>query len=330
MKSKRCPTLLIGPPGCGKTARVVGLARESGLPLIYIPLAERDSVEIAGAAVPDAKAGCVRWLDSESFQQARREPVVALLDEITAATRPQRVAALRWCDPSAGLHPETRVFVTANPPEFAAGAGEPLTAPEISRFRIRRVEAEEAIVFLASQTGIVGEVGRFLRANPKAALASPEAMSKAVEEGAPFPTPRSWHMAASEEEADGDASAYEQCVGAAAAAEFLHWRQANDLPNPADILGGNCMVVPSETSSALAVATAIVGLWLGEGKTASEDALNNVVNWFRLAGKAGHAGIVSVELGRLFKEMALRGLYKQAENLLKGPLFEHYGKLIRS
>ena len=34
------------PPGCGKTARVVALARESGLPLIYIPLAERDSVDL--------------------------------------------------------------------------------------------------------------------------------------------------------------------------------------------------------------------------------------------------------------------------------------------
>jgi hypothetical protein len=90
------------------------------------------------------------------------------------------------------------------------------------------------------------------------------------------------------------------------------------------------MVVPSETSSALAVATAIVGLWLGNGNTASEAALNNIVNWFRLAGEAGHAGIVSVELGRLLKEMALRGLYKQAEGLLKGELFEHYGKLIRS
>src|SRR5579885_3332650 len=164
---KRSPLLFIGPPGCGKTARAYALAKELNLDVVYLPLSERDPCEIAGAALPDRETGIVRWLPSADFARAAREPMVIILDELTAATRAQRVAALRWADPSTPLHPETRVIATCNPPEYAAGAGDSLSAPELSRFRIRNVAAEDAIRWLCGQPGQVGLVGRYLRSNPQ-------------------------------------------------------------------------------------------------------------------------------------------------------------------
>lgn len=234
------------------------------------------------------------------------------------------MAALRWADPSTPLHPETRVIATCNPPEYAAGAGDPLCAPELSRFRIRSVGAEDAIRWLCGQSGQVGLVGRYLRSNPKAAIASPEAMQQAVDAQEPFPTPRGWHRAAME----GEDSAFAELVGAPAAASYLHWREQQDLPSPEAILAGEIEpknAVPKRADGALATATALSQILLNASGPMAER-IDRAAQWFAAAAQEGHAGIVSLELGRILllpSAAVLRPLVN------KGKLLEDFAKLVK-
>lgn len=301
---KTIPTLLSGPPGVGKTAMAyaVGARDKAALAtigasdiereVIYIPLCERDPMEIAGASyLVDSADGTkvVDWAPSRAMRTAQERPCVVILDELTAAHRVQRVAALRYADPSSGLHPETIVIATCNPPEYAAGAGDPLSAPEVSRFRIREHGPDAAIRWMCGQPGQVGDVGRFLRAHPRVALASPESMQRAVERQAPFPTPRGWTRCA---ESGLPVDDWSDIIGDDGPPQYIIWTEQRDLPNPDDILSGRLFDVPERPDSALAVATSIVEM-LGEDCEDSER-INNAIVWFDHASNK-HAGIISCE-----------------------------------
>jgi hypothetical protein len=318
----RCPVLLVGPPGVGKTASAYAEAKKRKLEVVYIPLAERDPVEIAGAAVPHHESKTVVWYESEAFARARKQPMLIILDELTAASRTQRVAALRWADPSAGLHNDTIVIATANPPEYAAGAGEPLSGPEISRFRVRQVGPEDAIRWLCGQPGEAGLVGRYLRANPREALAPSEAMARAIEAQRPFPTPRGWHRAACE----GDDSAYAELVGDAAAAAYLLWREKQDLPDPGAILSGAIApkdAMPSRPDGVLATATSLAELITASKPPRRYDA---AIAWWSAAADAGHAGIIAPELGRILR---LGDAKPVRVEVAEGRALEAYASLVR-
>lgn len=291
------PLLLIGPPGVGKTAACHDIATRAGAAALgvphverrthYLPLCERDPMEIAGASY--LKDGVCAWAPSEVMAAAKREPSLIILDELTAAHRVQRVAALRYADPSAGLHHDTVVVATCNPPEYAAGAGDPLTAPEISRFRVRQFGAQNAVRWMLGQTGLVSLAGRFLRAHPASALAAPEHMRNAVALQAPFPTPRGWCMAA---QSGAGAAEWAEFIGEDAVAAYCAWVSAADLPDPDDILAGTIAItIPKRPDAALATAAALIERL---GCDADASRIGVCISWFD-AASVSHAGIIAHE-----------------------------------
>lgn len=286
------PTLYLGAPGVGKTARVVAEAERLGLPLLYLPLAERDPAEIAGVAyLADSPAGKVAaWAPAEAWRQACDEACIVLLDELTACSRMQRVAGLRYADPSAPLHPGTRVYATANPPEYAAGSGDALTAPELTRWRVSRVGPDDAVRWMLRHDDAgVRRVAAYLRANPTAALAGPEAMLAACDRQEPFPCPRTWTRFG----IDGaDINSCGEYVGDAASIGWVRWVSEVDLPDPDAIMRGECHDVPKRGDAALATAAALAARCTGK-------ALPHVIGWYAAAAASGHVGVCSIEAERI-------------------------------
>lgn len=290
------PLLLKGPPGTGKTAACYAAASAAGAATLgvpyaerkvhYLPLCERDPMEIAGASY--LRDGVCRWAPSEVMDSACREPCLIILDELTAAHRVQRVAALRYADPSSGIHSDTIVLATCNPPEYAAGAGDPLTAPELSRFRVREWPTSHAVRWMCGRTGSERVAGQFLRAHPASALATPEHMRAAIGNQTPFPTPRGWSMAAN---SGSPPDQWGEFVGDDAAAAYCAWVGVADLPDPDDILNGAPVVIPTRPDVALATATAIVERL---GVSDSVDRVGACINWFDKVS-AKHAGVISHE-----------------------------------
>lgn len=297
------PILYLGAPGVGKTARVVTEANERGMPLLYLPLAERDPAEIAGVSYlaprdpNDPSAGSVAaWAASEAWERACDEACIVLLDELTACSRMQRVAGLRYADPSAPLHRGTRVYATANPPEYAAGSGDALTAPELTRWRIKRVDADEAVRWmLAHNARGVRDVAAYLRAHSSAALASAKDMAAAVDAQTPFPCPRTWTRFGLDGAHDADVAEY---VGEAAALGWLTWRREADLPDVDAILRGDLMIVPTRGDAVLATAATIAA-------RATTSSVAHAITWYAEAAKAGHVGICSVEAEHLSERFFL-------------------------
>lgn len=303
------PVLYLGAPGVGKTARVVAEAQELGLPLLYLPLAERDPAEIAGVSylaprnAANPELGCIAaWAASEAWERACDEACVVLLDELTACSRMQRVAGLRYADPSAPLHKGTRIYATANPPEYAAGSGDALTAPELTRWRVRRIGPEASVDWmLQHESASVRGVAAYLRANMTAALASAEAMATAVDRQEPFPCPRTWTRFGLD---DAHMDSVSEYVGDAAAVGYVQWMRTVDLPDPDAILRGEPYAPPTRGDAALATAAAIAA-------RATADNVEYAIEWFQVAAAAGHVGVCSIEAGKLadrFKPAAREAL----------------------
>lgn len=319
---KNTPILFSGAPGVGKTAMAYAAGRgdkralsaigasEIEREIIYLPLCERDPMEIAGASYlsdPDESGNrVVNWAQSAAMRSAQERPCIVILDELTAAHRVQRVAALRYADPSSGLHRDTIVIGTCNPPEYAAGAGEPLSAPEISRFRIRNQGPEGAVRWMCAQPGQVGLVGRFLRAQPRAALADAKAMQSAVDRQAPYATPRGWTRAA---ESGLSVDDWDGLVGVDGPPQFLVWRDQQDLPDPTDILAGRSLEVPKRPDSALATATAVIEMLGEDNENASQ--ISAAIAWIDEASKY-HAGVISPEAD-ILAERYMSAVYRAAK-----------------
>lgn len=293
------PTLLIGAPGTGKTAWLRAHAEAEGKTLVYLPLAERDPLEVAGGMVADHRSHRLRWYPSDVAHQIATEPCVLVLDELTTATRAQRVVALRYADGTAALHPATEVWGAMNPPDMAAGVAEALTPPELARWAIRAWPASHAVEWLAGQPGETGRIGQYLAAHPAAALADAETIARAVDDQMPYPTPRGWHRAAGLDDA-----AMSELVGAAAIAGWAQWREHADLPDPARILAGARVAPPARADHALATATAVASCLLALPDPVGAQHVAHALAWFADAARAGQAGVCALALGRLVRPHA--------------------------
>lgn len=286
--SPAVPTLMWGAPGVGKTARAFAFAKRRNMPVIYLPLAERDPAEIAGASYidRDAPKPVARFAPSEAWQAACDAPHVIILDELTAAVRLARIAALRYADYSSGLHPETVVIATANPPEYAAGAGDPLTPPDLSRWRHVQVSAESAVDWMLEQGGDVGRVAAYLTAHSTAALATSEAMAAATERQAPFATPRGWTRCA---QSGLPVDVWGEIIGEAAVAGWIAWLNAGDLPDVEEILSGRLNTIPRRGDAVLATAASLAARCRAE---ADPRRVECMINWLAAASEK-HAGVIA-------------------------------------
>lgn len=128
--------LLVGPPGCGKTARIAAIASTFGRRLIVMRASLSERVDFGGALVPDMKNGVTRALPLEilSDLQSTTVPTLLFLDDLGQAPMDVQAALMRLFDEGT-LSPSVLIWGATNRPGDVAGVTR-LAEPLRSRFHL--------------------------------------------------------------------------------------------------------------------------------------------------------------------------------------------------
>lgn len=155
--TNRIPTLLVGPPGCGKTARVAAAADVAQHRLIVLRLSLCERVDVSGCIVPDLASGTARLLPLEVLAdlQTTKEPTVLLLDDLGQAPTDVQAAAMRLFD-AGFLSPSVVIMGATNRPQDRAGC-QPLCEPLRSRFAEAYSIATPGVEETASTATFLGD-----------------------------------------------------------------------------------------------------------------------------------------------------------------------------
>lgn len=128
--------LLVGPPGIGKTARILAAAAANGHEAVIIRAGLAERIDFGGALVPDVKAGITRALPLEWLHALKTssKPTLLFLDDLGQAPVDTQAALMGLFD--AGALPDTVVIWGAtNRPGDKAGVTA-LCEPLRSRFHV--------------------------------------------------------------------------------------------------------------------------------------------------------------------------------------------------
>lgn len=271
----RCPGLIIGPPGVGKSASVASWARKNGLRTWVVIASLREPTDFAGLPVVSKKTmkddignefPVVHFAPPRFAAEASDQGGLIFLDEITTAPPAVQAALLRAVlDLAFGdleLVPgKVAIMAAANPPELAAG-GWDLAPPLANRFRHRQfqLDPQRWTEEFPSYWGSPPELGfanlkldelswararamvaGFLRTRPSKLLEVPKEETR---RGQAWPSPRTWDFASRQLGAliaDGEPATealpyIADCVGEGCAVEFMTWCREIDLPDPWQLL----------------------------------------------------------------------------------------------
>lgn len=126
--------LLVGPPGCGKTARINAIAAQCGRKLVVMRASLSERVDFGGALVPDVKAGVTKALPLELLAELRSttEPTLLFLDDLGQAPIDVQAALMRLFDEDE-LSSSVLIWGATNRPGDVAGVTR-LCEPLRSRF----------------------------------------------------------------------------------------------------------------------------------------------------------------------------------------------------
>lgn len=257
------PMLVTGGPGIGKSSGIDALGKALECDAVETVIASlREPADFAG--LPVVHNGEVRlappaWAKRLSVSKRG----LLFLDEVSTAAPAVQAALLRVIlDRVVGdleLPPTVAIIAAMNPPEQAAGGWE-LSPPLSNRFCHLNwpvvtsewvdgmLQGFPAPVFPKLPAGWEEKirearvlVSSFIQSKQTALYQCPKNDSEA---GKPWPSPRSWTMAArlsaacmaASTGADIELPLIAGCVGEGYALEFVNWRDALDLPNPEEIL----------------------------------------------------------------------------------------------
>lgn len=140
------PSLFLSPPGVGKTATAIAVARELGLAPVFLELGLTVQEEIGGIPVRDPQTGAVLRFPLGPIRHACEHPSLLILDEVTRADASRQGAAMtgvnerRWGDWS--LHPKTVVVLLGNEPD--SGGTHTILDALLNRCGVYRVKANRA------------------------------------------------------------------------------------------------------------------------------------------------------------------------------------------
>jgi hypothetical protein len=262
--SARVPVLLWGAPGEGKTA-VVESAAEQGWHVETLIVSHYEPSDFAGLPVIGADGSVTLAPPGWAKRLATIDgPSIAFFDEFSTASPALQAAALRpltHFEVGALRLPATVTFVAAANPADIAASGWELAAPTASRF----VHLDWALPLeVYAECLVTGDwpalpvhavpdgldearaqqrvlVSGFLRARESQISAIPD---DAAARGRAFPTPRTWDYATRLVAFAVAVGAPRQvvrllvagCIGEDTAHEFLAWCDAQDLPDPEQLL----------------------------------------------------------------------------------------------
>ena len=214
--------LMRGHPGVGKSSLAHQLAKEMGLELIDIRLAQRDPADLAGVYFPTADRTKLDLVPPAWALTAQSKPCLIFLDEINSAvTRLHQAAAYqivleRRVGPIA-FHKDTRILAAGNLEEDNAIVTT-LSSALCNRFAhfVMKVDAADWLAW-ASEAKVHADILAYIGSYKE------EVLYQNTGDVA-FPTPRSWHAASqvyalAEEHQKKPLVA--ACVGMSAAEKFV-------------------------------------------------------------------------------------------------------------
>lgn len=129
--------LLVGPPGCAKTARIQAAADAAGRELFVMRASLSERVDFGGALVPDMQAGVTKALPLELLDSLRKPsatPRLLFLDDLGQAPIDVQAAIMRLFDDGA-LADDVLIWGATNRPGDVAGVTR-LCEPLRSRFHL--------------------------------------------------------------------------------------------------------------------------------------------------------------------------------------------------
>ena len=331
------PIVLWGLSGVGKSAIIKQAAAKLGLhvEIVYpgthspedfgtLPVVIQDKLMaacmLAQVTILNEVGGGVLFLDEVSCAPP------AVQGAMLSMVLDRRVGGVRF-------HPNIRILMAANPPEYSAG-GWGLEAPfanRIAHFYVSKPPVDKLIEWILTEgsqavrpldvptirlqeewpeqwprtkgawVGFVRDHGTIRNQQPKPA--TPQA-------GYCWPSDRSWEFAfrcmttvrCLGMESNLENLMLEACVGEGAAAEYLAWAVAADLPDPRSVLS-NGWKIPRQLDRVHAVFASITALIIGLSEGPERTSLATQA-WVRLMdlANAGHLDIVATHAAALISD----------------------------
>lgn len=278
------PILTVGGPGIGKTSGIISLARQLSMPYEIVIASLREPADFAGLPVV-TDGGVTLAAPSWAKRLADAGEGLLFLDEISTAAPAVQAALLRVVlDRVVGdlpLPDGIRIVAAMNPADQAAGGWE-LSPPLSNRFCHipwglnvgewvdGMMQGFPDVSFPKLPIGWEDReresrllVASFVQHKQTILYNCPKNDSDA---GKPWPSPRSWTMAAKLAAACKAAGTTQEvelpliagCVGDGPALEFVNWRDALDLPDPEKLLADpKLFVVPERGDKAYTILASV-------------------------------------------------------------------------
>lgn len=281
--------LLVGPPGCGKTARIHAAAKQCGRELVVMRASLSERVDFGGALVPDMDAGITKALPLELLADLRTTtvPTLLFLDDLGQAPIDVQAALMRLFDDDA-LSPSVLIWGATNRPGDVAGVTR-LCEPLRTRFHLAfaiatqstEVERADGAVVLgtwadevakwcnwAMDQGAAPEIVAWHRSTTGRTL---YAWTPHADPGVRMPDYRSWETVVRLWNSGiQDLAVIAAAIGKPVAAEFLSFaRLADKLPTPDQVwMDPQGAPVPTEPSALYLVASMLAAAAQGQNVSA--------------------------------------------------------------
>lgn len=281
--------LLVGPPGCAKTARIAGVAKELGKRLVVMRASLSERVDFGGALVPDMKAGVTKALplDVLADLQTTSEPTLLFLDDLGQAPIDVQAALMRLFDDGA-LSPQVLIWGATNRPGDVAGVTR-LCEPLRSRFHLAfsiaapgTEDRSDGPVVMGTWEDEVAQWCEWAMDNgaPAEVIAWHRSTSgrtlyqwkPSADPAVRMPDYRSWETVIRLwQNGIQDLSSISAAIGKPAAAEFLAFaRLAHKLPTPDQVwMDPNGAPVPEDPAALYLVASMLAAAVAPEHSTAA-------------------------------------------------------------
>lgn len=335
------PVLVEGGPGTGKTSAINALGKALNRPTECVIASLREPADFGGLPVVTdhgVRLAAPAW----AKRLAAAGNGILFIDEISTAAPAVQAALLRVClkEPDGtnvvGEEVITGLSVVAamNPADQAAGGWE-LSPPLSNRFchlpwNVNVGEYVNGMMegFPMPQFPILPDnwqenirearllVASFIQHKQTALYNCPKDDASA---GKPWPSPRSWTMAATLSAACKAARAGQEvelplisgCVGDGAALEFVNWRDALDLPDPEVLLKNpEKFVVPDRGDKAYTILASVASATVNN---MSKPRFTAAWQIFKIAADAGKKDLAAASVRSLAKAATNQGYMGDAK-----------------